>query len=147
MLDILVAAVAATALTGTPQVTDGDTFDIKGQTVRLHGIDAPESEQQCFRDEQAWPCGDDATTALKRLIGGERIRCDVRNEGRYGRSIAVCWLGDTQVNRWLVRQGWALDWPQYSDGAYQDAQAAARHAERGIWSGRFTRPWRWRRQH
>jgi hypothetical protein len=43
-----------------------------------------------------------------------------------------------------VRQGWALDWPRYSDGAYRQAQDEARINRRGIWQGKFVDPWDWR---
>jgi endonuclease YncB( thermonuclease family) len=48
-------------------------------------------------------------------------------------------LGD-----WLVREGWALDWPRYSFGKYSEVQHNAQQAERGMWSGNFIEPWKYR---
>jgi len=41
-------------------VIDGDTLEIHGQRIRLHGIDAPESRQLCRLDGKPWQCGKDA---------------------------------------------------------------------------------------
>ena len=43
---------------------DGDTIEVHGQRIRLHGIDAPESRQLCHLDGKPWQCGKDATNAL-----------------------------------------------------------------------------------
>ena len=36
-------------ITGKPRVVDGDTIHIGKTKIRLHGIDAPETKQECYR--------------------------------------------------------------------------------------------------
>ena len=43
----LAQSVAHADITGKPRVIDGDTIEIAGERIRLHGIDAPESKQTC----------------------------------------------------------------------------------------------------
>ena len=48
---VLLMALPMTAqsdITGQPRVIDGDTLEIQGQRIRLHGIDAPEGKQLCW---------------------------------------------------------------------------------------------------
>ncbi len=41
----LLPGLAFADITGQPRVIDGDTIEVAGQRLRLHGIDAPESRQ------------------------------------------------------------------------------------------------------
>ena len=54
---LLVSAALAGKITGTASVIDSDTLEIYGQRIRLHGIDAPESQQPCFMEGTPWQCG------------------------------------------------------------------------------------------
>ena len=63
---------------------------------------------------------------------------------RYGRAVASCLIGAVDLADWLVRQGLALDWPRYSGGRYAEAQEEAQRGERGLWSGSFVEPRRFR---
>ena len=60
----LLATPALADVAGVARVIDGDTIEVHGQRIRLHGIDAPESRQLCFIDGKPWQCGKDATNAL-----------------------------------------------------------------------------------
>ena len=40
----------AETVTGTPRIVDGDTLEISGTMIRLHGVDAPEVSQPAGRD-------------------------------------------------------------------------------------------------
>ncbi len=57
---ILIPATVSAEITGKPRVIDGDTIEIAGQRIRLHGIDAPEADQTCVARNQQWPCGRNA---------------------------------------------------------------------------------------
>ena len=150
ILTAVVVAVCALPCTGNAQpsgraaVTDGDSLEIAGQRVRLHGIDAPERKQRCTADGRQWRCGAAATRALKKRIGGETVTCTPRDRDRYGRIVAVCRAGGVDLNAWMVAQGWALAYRRYSM-AYVDEERAAKAAKRGVWRGQLVAPWEWRR--
>ncbi len=60
----LLATPALADMAGVASVIDGDTIEVHGQRIRLHGIDAPESRQLCRLDGEPWQCGKDAANAL-----------------------------------------------------------------------------------
>jgi endonuclease YncB( thermonuclease family) len=90
-------------------VIDADTIEIHGERIRLHGIDAPESRQTCEdASGRTWRCGQRAALALQDLIGRRTVCCQQRDIDRYGRIVAQCKQGDTDIGEWLVGQGLAL---------------------------------------
>lgn len=80
-------------------------------------------------------------------VSGKRLSCEVVEIDRYKRAVSRCTVGGGSLNEWLVREGWALDYPRYSGGAYAAAQASAKTARRGLWAGRFENPANERRRH
>ena len=154
-LSMFVAALFASpcyadpAITGRASVIDGDTIEIRGERVRLNGIDAPESRQTCQNSHgQEYRCGKAAAAALDSFLAGSRpTRCDFVERDRYKRFVGVCYRADGQsVAAWMVRNGHALDWPRYSKGAYQEDQDAAERSRTGVWQGSFENPWDWRKR-
>ena len=144
---LLAGTASAETLTGRASVVDGDTIEIAGERIRLHGIDAPEGRQQCRdADGRPWHCGRQAAFALDEFLAHSRpTHCSLLDRDRWGRFVATCIRNDgMDVNEWLVKHGWALDWPDYSGGAYSDAQEAARALGHGIWQSEFIDPWEWR---
>jgi endonuclease YncB( thermonuclease family) len=137
--------VHADQVVGRATVVDGDTLGIGGQKIRLHGIDAPESSQRCTRPNgKEWRCGQQAANALSEKIGHRNIRCEGQKRDRWGRLIAVCFLGEQDLNAWLVRRGWAVAYRRYSKD-YITQEDRARRAKVGVWSGTFEMPWDWRK--
>ncbi len=136
--------VAEATLTGSARIIDGDTLEVRGTRIRLHGIDAPESAQQCRSQGQVWSCGREATRALARRIGSHPVACKERDRDRYGRVVAVCRVGGEDVNAWMVAEGWAFAYRQYSR-RYLAEEMAAKAAKRGVWQGDVVPPWDWRR--
>ena len=130
----------------TPRIIDADTLEVAGQRVRLQGIDAPESAQSCRRATgQRYRCGASATQALRARIGTGAVVCKIEGRDRYNRALGICYTADgTDLNGWLVRQGYALAYRRYST-TYVPQEAHARAARAGIWAGEFVPPWRWRR--
>lgn len=139
-------ATARGDIVGRANVTDGDTFEIRGQRIRLWGVDAPESSQPCFdRDGRPWRCGTAAANALADWLGARTVHCE-RKGRSYERIVGRCRAGGRDVGEWLVTSGWALDYARHSKRQYADAEQAARQARAGIHAGTFEAPWDYRRQ-
>jgi len=149
------------------RVSDGDTINLDVMTVldpreaesiregdrvkvRLHGIDAPEIRQECVQYSQPFRCGVTATNILKGLIGDREVGCDLRTKDRYGRWVAVCYLGGTEkggegvrmgkggegvtedISRLMVLSGYAVAYVKYSTD-YVDAEDEAKRMRHGLW--------------
>jgi hypothetical protein len=104
----------------------------------------PRQRQFCEKDGKRYRCGQQAALALSDKTGQATIRCEQRDIDRYKRIVAVCSLGNVDLNAWMVRQGWAIAYCQYSRD-YVDHESAAQAEKTGIWAGRFINPSRWRR--
>ena len=140
---LLINSQAIAQVSGQARVVDGDTVEIGAAKIRLHGIDAPESSQLCSAEGKTWPCGRMATAALKERIGGRVVTCSERDLDRYGRIVGVCSVNNTDLNAWLVSEGWAVAYRKYSHD-YVEEESFAKGARNGIWQGEFEYPWDWR---
>ncbi|WP_152535821.1 thermonuclease family protein [Bradyrhizobium sp. Ai1a-2] len=89
-------------------------------------------------------CGATAANALGAFIARRPVTCVPVSLDQYGRTAATCSVGGIDLADWLVRSGFVLDWPRYSNGKYASAQRDAERAGRGIWAGSFVEPWLYR---
>jgi endonuclease YncB( thermonuclease family) len=145
MLLLVSSGTLADNFVGQASVIDGDTLEIHGTHIRLWGIDAPESSQLCRgEDSSQYRCGAQAANDLSTYIARRPVNCIPLSLDRYGRSVATCSVEGADLGEWLVRNGLALDWLQYSRGRYARAQRDAEHAGRGIWKGSYVEPWLYR---
>src|SRR5512132_1424020 len=116
-----------------------------GRAGAIIRIDAPESRQSCTLSGVGWPCGQNATHVLTGVVNGRVVTCRGDKRDRYGRLIAVCYLGTDDLNARMVRDGWALAYRRYAPD-YVPQETEARASGSGIWQGQFLEPWEWRRQ-
>src|ERR1700751_5102669 len=129
-----IAPVLADDLTGQASLIDGDPLEIYSTRIRLWGIDAPESTQLCRgEDSLQYRCGAKAANDLDAFIACRPVSCTPISLDQYGRTVATCSVGGTDLGQWLVSNGLALDWPNYSRGMYGAVQEEAEHAGSGMW--------------
>ena len=109
---------------GKAEVIDGDTVRIKETKIRLFGIDAPEKKQFCKKDylnififafKKKYPCGQISRQKLKKFLNNQIIHCKVKDEkDRYKRYLGICYKGNSDINAWLVKNGYAVSYRKYS---------------------------------
>jgi micrococcal nuclease len=140
----LLAATAQADFTGrVVGITDGDTVrvmrDGAAVKIRLHGIDAPES-QQAF--------GSRSKQFLSAAIAGKTVTVVEHDTDRYGRIVGEIICDGANVNHASVDAGMAWWYRKYApnDSALDAAEKRAKSARRGLWSDADpTPPWDYRR--
>ncbi len=111
-------------------VSDGDTAKVlvgkETVTVRLEGIDAPETGQAF---------GTRARQALSSYVFGKTVTVRKTGEDRYDRTLGFLIEGKTDVNAKMVEDGFAWHYKKYnSDPILANLEREARLAKRGFWS-------------
>ena len=141
---------------GVPKIIDGDTVRINDKKIRLEGIDAPEIKKQCkkpflkisamigFQFDKNYSCGVTAKIKLKDKIKTSKIKCISLSKDKYKRFLATCFKEKINLNKWMVRNGYAVAYRRYSKEYVKDEKYAKKN-KLGIWEGSFTRPEKWRK--
>ena len=143
---LLPISTAHADITGKPRVIDGDTIHIGDTKIRLHGIDAPEMKQTCRTSKgKEQMCGVLAKQALERLVKGQDVTCKGDTRDRYKRLIAVCYVGQLNINEQMVADGWAMAYRKYSED-YVRSETLAKSRREGMWRTEFVPPWKWRKR-
>ena len=141
---------------GVPKIIDGDTVHINNFKLMLEGIDAPEMRQQCkkvslkisfiigFTFYKDYSCGKVSKEKLINKISGSEIKCIFTTKDRYKRYIATCFKEKTNLNQWMVRNGYAIAYRRYSK-KYVPDEDFAKEKKLGLWQGKFMNPEKWRK--
>lgn len=124
------------------QVIDGDTVNVRGTAIRIVGIDAPDDDMPHLKKPSS-----DVLFALIARDGGLDCSTNVfdfalRHENQcktpvesYGRLNLSCRFkrNNASVAATMVAQGYAVDYRQYSGGAYVDLMRRAAIERVGLW--------------
>jgi endonuclease YncB( thermonuclease family) len=142
---LLVPGLALAAdISGAAKIREGDQIQIGTSRIRLFGIDAPSADQLCLNTKgERWTCGVAARDELIKHAGNKSWTCHVQHTDRRGRAIARCEVDGEDIQKWMVRNGWALSYVRASHD-YDADEAEARTAKAGLWQGAFIAPWDWR---
>jgi endonuclease YncB( thermonuclease family) len=145
LLVLLVPPLAhATDISGVPKIREADLVQIGNNRVRLSGIDAPSADQLCLNTRgERWTCGIAARDELIKHVEGKSWTCHLGQADRRGRALSRCEVDGEDIQKWLVRSGWALAFTRFSHD-YEADEKEAREAKVGMWQGAFIAPWDWR---
>ncbi len=153
---VLLSNSSAEEISGIPKVVDGDTVHINNYKFRLEGIDAPEMRQQCKKESfkissligftfyKNYSCGRVSKEKLITKINTSEVKCISLSKDKYKRYIATCFKGKTNLNQWMVRNGFAIAYRRYSK-KYVPDEEFAKENKLGLWQGKFMEPEKWRK--
>ena len=139
-------------ISGKPKITDGDTIKINNKKIRFSGIDAPESyffgkKQLCILNNIEILCGKLSKEKLIEKIGNQIINCKIEtNKDQYSRLIGECFIKNESLSVFMVKNGYAFDYPKYSNGKFRKHQIYAKKLSLGLWQMKFEYPWIWRKK-
>ncbi len=152
----LAQTLSGTEIYGVPKIIDGDTVHINTKKIRLEGIDAPEIKQQCkkpflkisaiigFEFNKNYSCGVIAKKKLIEKIDNSKIKCISSSKDKYKRFLATCYKDKINLNKWMVRNGFAVAYKRYSKDYLRDEEFAKEN-KLGVWEGPFIMPEKWRK--
>ncbi|WP_269931062.1 thermonuclease family protein [Aminobacter sp. HY435] len=112
-----------------PVASAAGVIDAKGLQVSIAGLTPLDLAETCSVDGKQWNCGVRARTALRGLLRGRAVVCDIPADKDQGEVVARCRIGKLDVGEWLVANGWAKP---LADGPYAEAGKKAEQGKKGI---------------
>ncbi len=125
------------------RVGDGDTIEVapashpdRREKVRLLGLNAPAKGEKLFNE---------ATNALASLVADKDVRIefevkDVPQRDDRNRVLAYVFVGDTNVNVEMIKQGWSEFSVRHGGARFADdlneAESQAKAANAGVWANK-----------
>ena len=70
-------------------------------------------------------------------INNSEIKCISSSKDRYKRYLATCYKDKTNLNKWMVRNGYAIAYKRYSKDYVRDEEFAKKN-KLGLWQGSFS---------
>ncbi len=129
-------------IVGRARITDADGINVNGREIRLAGLDAPEYGQPAVIHGRTVNHGGIIKHRLIKLIGGKKVRAVITDVDKYHRLIGTVYLGETDINGYMVKSGWAV--AAYGN-QYNRQQAFAKKNRAGMWNyDSFHDPRTWR---
>ncbi|WP_236869766.1 thermonuclease family protein [Candidatus Bandiella numerosa] len=115
----------------------------------LYSIDAPETKQECIdivNDKKKYfECGKVGTIKLIQIIGKNSIECTNEGKDKYKRQLSYCYVNGENINRKMVREGYAVAYSDY-DLTFVLDELVARIKKEGLWNSEFKNPSDWRKK-
>ncbi len=130
LLVALAGAARAGEWVGNAQAVDGQTIAIDGKHLRLAGIQAVTKGPKGFCWDRYYNpnfCDIAARWHLDDLIAYKRVTCSGDQRDDKGVPLVRCAAGDLNLNREMVRAGWA------TSREYQTEEDLARQEKVGMW--------------
>ncbi|MBB5349559.1 thermonuclease family protein [Desulfoprunum benzoelyticum] len=126
-------------------MADGDTISVlRGNekvNIRLYGVDTPEKKQAFGNQAKKF------TNAAVRKMSVKIVPFET---DKYGRTVAMVYVGDQCLNENLIRDGFAWVYRKYCKEdfcrSWLNLEASAREKGRGLWVDPEPKPpWEWRK--
>lgn len=138
---------AANVVVVTPELVRYD--------VRLLGVEPPEPPRPArpgVPATEGQPFGPEAAAYVRDLLLNKQVQLEVYGRDRSGRTLAVVWLGDINVNLTLVKEGLAWVSPNLAvtkvRAELEVAERQAQVGKYGLWAlPNPEPPWEFRRRH
>lgn len=92
-------------------VVDGDTIWLEGEKIRLMGFDTPETTTGICGGELEKQLGAKAALRLQELLTNNSFIVHRDGKDKYGRTLAVIQIGNTNVGDILIAERLARVWP------------------------------------
>lgn len=127
-------------------ISDGDTITVlhdgKGESVRLYGVDTPDSRQDYGRKAKAF---------ISDMVLEKTVEVKPFDTDHYGRTVGMVYVdGGKCLNEELLRAGFAWFYERYCNRPHckewKELEKSARDAKLGLWAGpNPVPPWEFRR--
>ena len=118
------------------RVTICDTITVLTRSgkekIRFAQIDAPETSHLGSTSQ---PYGKEAGAYLRQWVSKQTVRVEVETVDHYGRNVGTVFVNGINVNREMVKNGFAWVYRQYAhDAELLDLEKSARARQIGLWS-------------